>query len=64
MVALLAVQTLDQGRDIRCLPDGGARAEFYGFGETPRAAAFPPRALADGEDFQNLGQTEKAVSGG
>ena len=42
------------------LPGGCARAEFDGFGEAASFTAFPPCAFADGDELQDLRETEKA----
>ena len=62
-IVILSAEAFHQGGDVFGPPDGGARAEFYGFGVTAGPASFPPRAFADGEDGKNLGQTEKSIGG-
>ena len=44
-------------------PHGSAGAELYRLGKTAGATSLPPCAFADGDDGENLRQTEKAVSG-
>ena len=60
---LLVVDAGNKRGNVFRLPVGCAWAEFYRLGIAARAAAFPPRAFADGEDGKDLGQTKKAVSG-
>lgn len=49
--------------DVLDPPCGCAGAKFNGLGITPSAAAFPPRAFADGNNGQHLGKTKKAECG-
>ena len=59
----LDASLVDERGDLFCPPDGCAWAEFDRPGKTADSAALPPCAFADGDDGQNLWQTEKAVSG-
>ena len=57
------VDALHEGADVLHAPRGGARAELHGLGEDAATAAIPPRALADGEDLEDLGQTDVSDCG-
>ena len=45
--------------DVLGAPDGRARTKLQWFWIAAGCTAFPPCALADGEQFQNLGKTKK-----
>ena len=51
--------TFNESLDLLGPPDRCARADFDGLGVTTCAAAFPPRALADGDEFHDLRKTKK-----
>lgn len=48
-----------KGGNIRCLSYGRARPQLDGLGVASLLAALPPRALADGNNAQHLGQAQK-----
>ena len=52
------VDALHEGADVLDAPRGRARPERHGLGDDAAAASFPSRALADGEDVEDLGQTD------
>ena len=57
------VDALHEGTEIFHTPRGGARAELHGLGEDAASASFPPRALAHGEDVEDLGQADVSDCG-
>ena len=63
MVHLRLSGILNECPDVFSAPDRGARAELERFGIAPCRAAFPPRALTDGKEFQNLMEPEKTRGG-
>lgn len=44
-------------------PDGCSRAKLYRLGEATCFAAFPPGAFADGDELQDLRESEEAHFG-
>lgn len=60
---LLAVNAFNERGNVFGSPNSGARAKFDGLGIAARLAASPPRTFADGDESQNLRQTEKASGG-
>ena len=48
-----------EGRNIRRFPYSCTRSQLDGFGIASILAALPPRAFADGDYLQHLGQTQK-----
>ena len=53
----------DEGGDVGRSPYRSARPQLYRFGKTAFLAALPPCAFADGEEGENLGETEKTARG-
>ena len=48
-----------EGRNIRRFPYSCTRSQLDGFGVASILAALPPRAFADGDYLQHLGQAQK-----
>jgi hypothetical protein len=59
----LVAKAFHQIGDVLGLPSGCARGQLHGLGKAPGLASGPPGASADGDDFENLMQTEKTSRG-
>ncbi len=51
---------IDQCADVFSTPDRGLATEFDAFGELTLADASPPRRAADGDDGEDLGESNEA----
>ena len=58
-----AVNPFKERGNIGGSPGSGARTELDGFWVTPIFASGPPRATADRDNGENLGQAQKRVFG-
>jgi hypothetical protein len=47
--------------NVRTFPRGSAGADFDRFGKAPALASRPPSASADGNEGENLGQTQQRI---
>lgn len=62
-IVFTVAQAFNELPDIFNAPGCGAGAKLHRFGITTGSAALPPRAFANGDAGQNLGQTNKAEFG-
>ena len=60
-MAAVLTHAFDERFDVFNSPDRCAGAELHGFGIAADTAAFPPGALAYGDQGDNLGETKKTT---